>query len=149
MRHALLIAAVLGSTAACGAPPSPSPAPSATSTPSEPTALAQRTDVDVATFAKAKEAGAVVVDVRTDEEWAEGHVPGAIHVPLQNLSPSHPEIAKLAKDQPVYFICRSGGRSARAADQMASAGFQAVNVQGGTMAWIAEGHPVEKPGTAE
>ncbi len=139
--------AVIALAAACGTPSSatPSAAPAA-STPAEPTALARRENVDVAALVAAKAAGAVVIDVRTDEEWAEGHVPGAVHVPLATLSPTHPEIAKLPKDQPVYFICRSGGRSARAADQMASAGYKAMNVEGGTMAWIEAGNPLETPG---
>ncbi len=136
---------VVAALAAACAPPPSATAPA--STPAEPTALARRENVDVAALVAAKAAGAVVIDVRTDEEWAEGHVPGAVHVPLATLSPTHPEIAKLPKDQPVYFICRSGGRSARAADQMASAGYKAVNVEGGTMAWIDAGNPVEKPGT--
>lgn len=135
MSFALFVSLIL----ACGAS-EPGPA---TSEPAAPTALKARTDVDVAALASALEQGAVVVDVRTDSEWASGHVPGAIHVPIDALSPEHPAIAKLPRDQPVYFICAVGGRSKRAADDMARAGFEAVNVLGGTQAWLQSGRPVE------
>ena len=83
--------------------------------------------------------------MRSDEEWAEGHVPGAVHVPIDQLRPDHPGLAGVDSGKPVYFICAVGGRSSRATDQMAKAGWQAVNVKGGTQAWVAKGKPLEKP----
>jgi rhodanese-related sulfurtransferase len=85
----------------------------------------------------------VVIDVRTPEEYAAGHVPGAVNVPLDQLGPSHAAIASLDRAQPVYFICQVGGRSQRAADLMAEAGYQARNVLGGTGAWVQAGKAVE------
>ncbi len=79
-----------------------------TSGPSEPSALT-RSDVSIEDFIAEQAKGAVVVDVRTDEEWAEGHVPGAIHVPVDQVDPGNNTIKTLNKDLPIYFICRSGG----------------------------------------
>lgn len=125
---------------ACGTPtptdtPTPAGAPSA--------AAGQRGDVDVATLAAKLPEGVPVIDVRTPGEYAGGHVPGAVNVPL-GFAVTDPALSALDKSQPVYVICQSGGRSARASDQLAAAGFHAVNVEGGTGAWIAAGHEVEK-----
>src|SRR5262245_42000489 len=89
-------------------------------------------------------AGAVaLLDVREDDEWAAGHAPGALHIPLGELPARVEELAKLPEDQPVYVVCRSGGRSARAAAWLNSSGWEAVNVAGGMKSWHAEGRPVE------
>ena len=102
-----------------------------------------REDISTAAFAEKLEGEIVVIDVRTPGEFANGHVPGAVNVPLDTLDPNADRFASHDKDTPVYFICQSGGRSARAADQMAKAGFTAVNVLGGTGTWVAEGRPVQ------
>jgi len=102
-----------------------------------------RADVDVAGLVEALEEGATLIDVRTPEEYARGHVPQADSVPL-GFSLSDPAITALPKDEPVYVICASGNRSARAADQLVEAGYHAVNVEGGTKAWMSAGHPVSK-----
>ncbi len=121
------------------------PAQSATtSEPTEPTSLNKRSDVEMAPFFDAVQSGASVIDVRTTEEFASGHVPGAVNVPISQLRPDHPRVKDLAKDKPIYMICAAGVRSSRGADLMASAGFTAVNVTGGTGAWAAAGHPLEK-----
>jgi rhodanese-related sulfurtransferase len=88
--------------------------------------------------------GLPVLDVRTPVEFAEVHVPQARSVPLQQLSPGALAGAGgLRKDQPVYLLCRSGQRAARAAEQFQREGFdQAVVVEGGTAAWEAAGLPV-------
>ena len=83
---------------------------------------------------------AQLFDVRTPEEFASGHVPGARNVPLDALDPATLEVDRSA---PVVLICRSGSRSARAAAQLGAAGLQTINVEGGTLAWIAAGHPIE------
>lgn len=116
---------------------------SAAPTTEAPAAKGQRDDVDIATFAKMVSEGVTVIDVRTDAEYASGHVPGALHVPLSDLTPDHKVLAVMPKDEPVYFVCASGGRSARASDMAAKAGWHAVNVLGGTSAWVAAGNPVE------
>ncbi|MCB9666108.1 MAG: rhodanese-like domain-containing protein [Alphaproteobacteria bacterium] len=135
---ALLLTLVL----ACGAD-----APEATVTPqsqeAEPTALVKREDVDVDGLAAALEQGAILIDVRTQAEWDGGHVPGARHLPLDELRPDHPALDGVAFETPVYVICASGGRSSRAADSLAGAGRHAINVKGGTNGWVASGRPVQ------
>lgn len=84
----------------------------------------------------------VLLDVRTPEEFARGHVAGAVNVPLDALGGRLAELAP-HKDGEVYLICQSGRRSGIAAGQLAEAGFRPVNVKGGTGAWIAAGLPVE------
>ena len=103
-----------------------------------------RSDVALDEFVEAHGQGAVVLDVRTEGEFAAGHVPGATNKPLGSFGPDDPWLAGLDKEAPLYVICHSGGRSARAADTLAAAGFNAVNVLGGTGGWQAAGHPVEK-----
>jgi rhodanese-related sulfurtransferase len=106
--------------------------------------VGSRSDVDVIEFAALHAQGVKVLDVRTPEEYSQGRVPGAILVPISELSESHPMIVDLTKSEPVYVVCHSGGRSARAADTLASLGFVAVNVTGGTTAWMAKGYQVER-----
>lgn len=103
-----------------------------------------RSDVALREFVKAHGQGAAVLDVRTEGEFVAGHVPGAVNKPLGSFGPDDPWLAGLDKEAPLYVICQSGGRSARAADTLAAAGFNTVNVLGGTGGWQAAGHPVEK-----
>ena len=85
-----------------------------------------------------------LLDVRTPVEFAEVRVPQARNVPLDEIHPG--ELAgsgSIRKDQPVYFLCRSGQRATRAAEQFAKEGFtQPVVVEGGTLAWIQANLPV-------
>ena len=131
---------------ACGAG-SADGAPSGAQVAAAPAPAAAK-DVSVTALAEAQARGARILDVRTVTEWNEGHVPGAIHVPLDQLDAEAPALAGVPKDQPVYLICASGGRSKVAANRLAKAGFQAYNVEGGTNGWIAAGLPVEKPAPA-
>lgn len=85
----------------------------------------------------------LLIDVRTEREYAAGHVEGARLLPLDQL-PSRIGELEAHKDQPIHVICQSGGRSARATQVLADAGFNAVNVQGGTGGWIRAGHPVTR-----
>lgn len=78
-----------------------------------------------------------LVDVREPHEWAAGHAPGAVHVPLAEL---HPD--RLPAAERLLCICRSGARSSRAVVALRSAGYDAVNVDGGMNAWHARGLPV-------
>ena len=100
-------------------------------------------EVDVEALKAALAAGATVLDVRNPDETAAGHVPGAILLPLPELQARVAEL-EAHKGKDLYVICKSGGRSARAAEFLASAGFSPVNVAGGTMAWLAQGYPVER-----
>jgi len=82
------------------------------------------------------------LDVRTPEEYAKGHVKGAVLIPVQTLSE---HLAEIPKDKQVYVYCHSGGRSARAAKMLASHGFHHIeNVMGGMEAWKKSLYPVEK-----
>jgi rhodanese-related sulfurtransferase len=90
--------------------------------------------------------GAWLLDVREDDEWAAGHVPGARHIPLGQLSA---RTAEVPQDHPVFVICRSGARSGRAVQALTGAGWQAVNVAGGMQDWAAAGRPMTTDSGAE
>jgi rhodanese-related sulfurtransferase len=91
-------------------------------------------------------AGLSLIDVRTPVEFAEVHVPMAKNVPLDQFDPkSLAASGQLSKDQPVYLLCRSGARATKAAGKMAQQGLDnALVVEGGTMAWIEAGLPVNR-----
>jgi rhodanese-related sulfurtransferase len=80
-----------------------------------------------------------LLDVREDGEWSAGHVPGATHIPMGDLSG---RTGELPADQEIYVICRSGHRSARVTQALNGAGWQAVNVAGGMQDWAAAGRPM-------
>lgn len=84
--------------------------------------------------------GATLVDVREPGEYAEAHVPGAVLVPMGQLSD---RLGELDRSRPVHVICASGNRSSAMCDLLSAAGFEAVNVTGGTTAWVRSGRPVE------
>jgi molybdopterin/thiamine biosynthesis adenylyltransferase/rhodanese-related sulfurtransferase len=91
------------------------------------------------------DAGALVVDVRESDEWAEGHLPGAIHVPRSNFE-SRIEMFAPERDRPVVLYCAGGTRSAFAAQQLGAMGYtDVVNMVGGFQGWKTEGRPWTKP----
>jgi rhodanese-related sulfurtransferase len=86
--------------------------------------------------------GLPLLDVRTPVEFAEVHVPQARNVPLDELQP---DSLTFPKDQPVYLLCRSGQRAAKAGEKLAQAGFtQPIVITGGTLAWIDAHLPVTR-----
>lgn len=88
--------------------------------------------------------GAAVLDVRTDKEFRDARLFDAVNIPVSQLK-SQIEKLPFDKDQPVVVYCQTGSRSARAAAQLAKAGYQQVyNLAGGIMAWQNAGMPVEK-----
>jgi len=94
-------------------------------------------EVDVAELDRARaDAASVVVDVREREEYASGHVPGAVSLPLSTLPARAHE---LPRDRPLYLICHLGVRSAHAARLLAPAAYDVFSVAGGTAAWEASG----------
>ena len=84
-----------------------------------------------------------LIDVRTPVEFQEVHIDFARNVPLDQLDPQalRSQRAGSASD-PLYVICRSGGRGKQACEWLAAAGLDVVNVEGGTQAWDASGLPV-------
>ena len=90
--------------------------------------------------------GATLLDVRESDEWAAGHAPGATHLPMSELTARTDE---LPDEDPLYVVCRSGGRSARVAAYLAAQGYPAVNVEGGMQAWARQGREVVAEGGAE
>ncbi|MEI6745524.1 MAG: rhodanese-like domain-containing protein [Methylococcaceae bacterium] len=81
------------------------------------------------------EQNAVIIDVRENDEWNAGHIDNAIHIPLNDIQNRLRELAKY-QNQPVITQCRSGARSAKAADILAKSGFTNVhNMDGGLNAW--------------
>lgn len=82
-----------------------------------------------------------VVDVRSANEWATGHIPGAMHIPLGYLPDRASEIPK---DRPIVLQCQSGGRSSIAASVLERLGFSHIaNLSGGITAWAAAGGAIE------
>ncbi|WP_214403058.1 rhodanese-like domain-containing protein [Pseudonocardia lacus] len=84
-------------------------------------------------------ADAPVLDVREADEWAAGHAPTARHLPMSELTG---RLGEIPADDPLYVVCRSGGRSARVVAYLAGQGYPAVNVDGGMQSWAAQGRDV-------
>jgi rhodanese-related sulfurtransferase len=80
-----------------------------------------------------------LLDVREDDEWTAGHAPGAVHIPLGQLSSQADQVPK---DQPVYVICRAGSRSARATQVLGANGWNVTNVADGMQGWASAGRPM-------
>jgi rhodanese-related sulfurtransferase len=95
-------------------------------------------EIDIEELADRREAGAYVLDVRNPDEYEEGHVPGAVLLPLGELNARWEEVP----EGEVLVICKSGARSARAVEALNGVGRTTVNVAGGTMAWIRAGFDV-------
>ena len=87
-----------------------------------------------------------LLDVREQDEWVAGHAPGARHIPLGELGA---RVAEIPQDQDIYVICRSGHRSGRAAQALAGAGWNAINVAGGMQDWAAAGRPMTAETSSE
>jgi rhodanese-related sulfurtransferase len=82
-----------------------------------------------------------LVDVRTQEERDAGRIPDdTSHIPFEELQA---RAAELDQDRPIVFYCRSGDRSAIAAEAFAASGFDAASLAGGIVAWEESGGPIE------
>jgi rhodanese-related sulfurtransferase len=86
--------------------------------------------------------GAMLLDVRNPDEWEAGHVEGATWIPMNQLVDRQGEIPT---DRQVVVICKVGGRSARVAEALVAAGYDAANIAGGAEAWQAAGFPIVTP----
>lgn len=82
--------------------------------------------------------GVVLLDVRDHAEWAAGHAPRALHVPLDDVCRAAHELVGLR----VMTVCRTGSRSASAARALAQAGVDVINIAGGMASWARAGLPV-------
>jgi phage shock protein E len=100
-------------------------------------------DLDVAAAASLRgQSDVVMLDVRTPEEYAQGHIPGVTLIPLDQVEA---RLAEIPKDKTVIVTCRSGNRSAQAAQLLREKGYENVhNMLGGFAAWEKAGYPVEK-----
>ncbi|GAB6986464.1 rhodanese-like domain-containing protein [Nocardioides pyridinolyticus] len=85
--------------------------------------------------------GGVLVDVREPAEYRDGHVPGAVNIPMSQLTA---RLGELERDRAVYVVCASGNRSSAMTDVLTAAGYEAANVAGGTSAWLRSGRPIER-----
>lgn len=102
----------------------------------------ERSVTDVARDLEDGERAPLLVDVREPDEWQEGHVPGAVLIPLGQLGN---RLAELDQTRPIALICRSGNRSGSATAELLRAGYaNVVNVQGGMIAWARAGLPIER-----
>lgn len=86
------------------------------------------------------EDGRILLDVREDDEWAAGHVRGAVHIPLGDVPARLDEIDL---DAELLVICHSSGRSMRVLQYLDQLGYPGDCVRGGMLAWIENGKPVE------
>lgn len=97
-------------------------------------------EIDIETLAAKLADGSPVFDVRQPDEYQEAHVPGVRLVPLDQVPD---RVDEFQRDETVYVICKSGGRSGKAVEFLRAQGVDAVNVAGGTQGWIEARKPVE------
>lgn len=98
-------------------------------------------EITIEQAAARRDAGAFMLDVRTDEEWAELHIPGATHIPLDELEN---RLSEVPTGQQIVVYCRSGNRSQPAAETLVKAGYTDVSsVDGGINDWKAAGFPTQ------
>jgi rhodanese-related sulfurtransferase len=102
--------------------------------------------VQVAEMADELPEGVLLLDVREPDEWAAGHAPNALHIPMSEIAS---RLAELPQDDNVFVICRSGGRSARVTAYLNANGWDAVNVDGGMTSWATTGRPMVCDGDAD
>ncbi|MDE6770081.1 MAG: rhodanese-like domain-containing protein, partial [Muribaculaceae bacterium] len=96
-------------------------------------------------FEKGLEKGNVqLLDVRSAEEYAEGHLRDALNIDVQEPDFQAEATSQLEKDKPVYVYCRSGRRSLLAGSMLAKDGYTVVDLDGGILGWEKAGLPVVK-----
>ncbi len=82
----------------------------------------------------------VLIDVRTPEEFAAGHIPGAVNISVDQLAQ---RLNEIPKDKPVVLYCRSGNRSSQAAQILERAGYAQIYDLGGIITWAQQGYPIQ------
>lgn len=83
----------------------------------------------------------LLVDVRTPQEFAEGHIAGSVNIPLQDLTA---RMSEIPKDTNAVIYCRSGNRSGQAMQILANAGYTKIYDLGGVIAWTGAGYPLQR-----
>jgi rhodanese-related sulfurtransferase len=83
--------------------------------------------------------GWMLLDVRSEDEWADGRIAGSVHIPMDQLMQRLDEV-----DDRVVCVCAVGARSARVAEYLNAQGREAVNLDGGLYAWTASGFSIER-----
>lgn len=102
-------------------------------------------DVNVNGFAGlVADTSAVVLDVRTADEFNDGHIAGAVNVDVRQGDFLQKAKAVLPTDKTIAVYCRSGKRSANACSQLSAENYKCVNLAGGILAWIDEKKPIIK-----
>ena len=94
------------------------------------------TEVTIDELAEVLEAGKPVYDVREKDEFVRGHVPGVRLLPMSEIEQ---RVGEIPTDGTVYFVCAVGARSGKVAEALRQQGLDAVNVAGGTKAWMDAG----------
>ena len=103
-------------------------------------------EIEASQLAEKIAAGFKVVDVREVDEYTDGNIPGAIHVPLQTVPDN---LESFRSEQDVFVVCQVGGRSGKACQYLIDQGItNVVNVAGGTSGWILLGNGVNSGTTA-
>jgi rhodanese-related sulfurtransferase len=74
-----------------------------------------------------------LVDVRDDDEWTQGHIEGAVHIPMDEIEG---RLSEVSTESQIVTVCRSGQRSAKVAERLREAGRNAENLDGGVQAWV-------------
>jgi rhodanese-related sulfurtransferase len=95
--------------------------------------------IDLDTLEQWRRDGRPVLDVRNPDEYEQGHVPGAVLVPLGELPERLAEVPRPPEGGTLAVICQAGGRSQRACEYLAQQGYAVANVTGGTGAWMEAG----------
>lgn len=91
----------------------------------------------------------VLLDVREADEWAAGHVDGAVHIPMFELPNRLADDSQvLDRDRRVVVMCKVGARSAQVTAWLNQQGFDAINLDGGLYAWVNAGRPLIRDGDA-
>jgi len=81
-----------------------------------------------------------LIDVRAEHEWEMGRIPGAVHLPLAELSE---RVGEIDRDRPVVFYCRGGNRSTMATEALVAEGYEALKLTEGIVGWAEDGKPLD------
>jgi rhodanese-related sulfurtransferase len=82
----------------------------------------------------------ILIDVRTPQEFASGHIPGAVNIAVEELAQ---RLNEVPQDKPVVLYCRSGNRSGQAAQILDSAGYAQIYDLGAIITWAEQGYPIQ------